>query len=93
MIRAPRSEASSTICATSPRGIRSVTITTSLTPFSSASSTASLVNAGGTVTTEPSIGAPWCSTAWATVSNTGTPCTSRPRRPGVTPPTIFAPAP
>ena len=37
-----------------------MTITTSLTPFSSASSTASLVNAGGTVTTEPSIGAPWC---------------------------------
>ena len=93
MIRAPRSVASSTIWATSPRGIRSVTITTSLTPFSSASNTASFVNAGGTVTTEPSIGPPWCSTAWATVSNTGTPWTSRPRRPGVTPPTIFAPAP
>ena len=62
--------------------MRSVTITTSLTPFSIASKTASLVNAGGTVTTEPSIGAPWCSTAWATVSNTGTPWTSRPERPG-----------
>ena len=73
--------------------MRSVTITISLTPFSIASNTASLVNAGGTVTTEPSIGAPWWATAWATVSNTGTPCTSRPSRPGVTPPTTFAPAP
>ena len=34
-----------------------MTITTSLTPLSIASNTASLVNAGGTVTTEPSIGA------------------------------------
>ena len=37
--------------------MRSVTITISLTPFSIASNTASLVKAGGTVTTEPSIGA------------------------------------
>ena len=37
--------------------MRSVTITISLMPFSIASNTASLVNAGGTVTTEPSIGA------------------------------------
>ncbi len=93
MMRAPRSVASSTISATSRRGMRSVTITISSTPFSIASNTASLVNAGGTVTTEPSIGAPWWATAWATVSNTGTPWTSRPRRPGVTPPTTFAPAP
>ena len=93
MIRAPRSVASSTIWATSRRGMRSVTMTISLTPFSIASKTASLVNAGGTVTTEPSIGPPWCSTACATVSKTGTPWTSRPRRPGVTPPTIFAPVP
>ena len=57
MMRAPRSVASSTISATSRRGMRSVTITTSLTPFSIASNTASLVKAGGTVTTEPSIGA------------------------------------
>ena len=49
--------ASSTIWATSPRGMRSVTMTISLTPFSIASKTASLVKAGGTVTTEPSIGA------------------------------------
>ena len=73
--------------------MRSVTITISLMPFSIASNTASLVNAGGTVTTEPLIGAPWCSTACATVSKTGTPWTSRPLRPGVTPPTTFAPAP
>ena len=73
--------------------MRSVTITISLTPFSIASSTASFVKAGGTVTTEPSIGPPWCSTACATVSKTGTPWTSRPLRPGVTPPTTFAPAP
>ena len=56
MMRAPSASASSTICATSRRGMRSVTITISLMPCSSASNTASLVNAGGTVTTEPSIG-------------------------------------
>ena len=93
MIRAPWRSANSTIWATSRRGMRSVTITTSLIPLATASSTASLVKAGGTVTTEPSIGAPWCSTACATVSNTGTPWTSRPSRPGVTPPTTLAPAP
>ena len=54
MIRAPRIPASSTIWATSRRGIRSVTMTISLIPASIASNTASLVNAGGTVTTEPS---------------------------------------
>ena len=90
MMRAPRSLASSTISATSRRGMRSVTITISLIPFSIASKTASLVKAGDGHT-EPSIGPPWCSTACATVSNTGTPWTSRPLRPGVTPPTIFAP--
>ncbi len=58
MIRAPRSFASSTISATSRRGIRSVTTTISLTPFSIASNTASLVKAGGTVATAPSIGPP-----------------------------------
>ena len=63
MIRAPRIVASSTISATSRRGMRSVTITTSFTPFSIASKTASLVKAGGTVTTEPSIAPPWWSTA------------------------------
>jgi hypothetical protein len=52
--------ASSTISATSPRGIRSVTTTISPIPFSIASKTASLVKPGGTVTTEPSTGAPWC---------------------------------
>ena len=57
MIRAPRRLASSTISATSRRGMRSVTTTISLIPFSIASKTASLVKAGGTVTTEPSIGA------------------------------------
>ena len=93
MMRAPRSAASSTISATSRRGMRSVTMTTSLTPFSIASKTASLVKAGGTVTTEPSIGRPWWATAWSTVSKTGTPCTSRPLRPGVTPPTTWAPVP
>ncbi len=54
MMRAPRRFASSTIWATSKRGIRSVTITISLMPASIASNTASFVNAGGTVTTEPS---------------------------------------
>jgi hypothetical protein len=91
MIRAPRRLASSTIWATSRRGIRSVTTTISVMPFSIASNTASLVNAGGTVTTAPSGAEPWCSTICSTVSNTGTPWTSRPLRPGVTPPTIFEP--
>ncbi len=68
MMRAPRSVASSTICATSRRGMRSVTMTMSLTPFSIASKTASFVKAGGTVTTEPSIGPPCASTTCATVS-------------------------
>src|SRR5262249_20553536 len=54
MMRAPRSVASSTICATSPRGMRSVTMTISLTPASIASNTASRVNGGGTVTMDPS---------------------------------------
>ena len=54
MMRAPRRLASSTISATSRRGMRSVTTTISLTPFSIASTTASLVKAGGTVTTAPS---------------------------------------
>ena len=89
MMRAPRMAASSTISATSRRGIRSVTTTMSPIPFSIASKTASFVNAGGTVTTDPSIGPPWWSTACSTVSNTGTPCTSRPLRPGVTPPTTL----
>ena len=48
--------------------MRSVTMTMSLTPFSIASNTASLVKAGGTVTTEPSIGPPYASTACSTVS-------------------------
>ena len=53
MMRAPWASASSTICATSPRGMRSVTITMSSTPFSIASNTASRQNTGGTVTTDP----------------------------------------
>ncbi len=56
MMRAPFASASSTIWATSRRGIRSVTITISSMPCSSASNTASLVKAGGTVTTEPFTG-------------------------------------
>ena len=71
--------------------MRSVTMTISLMPFSIASKTASLVKAGGTVTTEPSIGEPWSATACWTVSKTGTPWTSRPLRPGVTPPTTLEP--
>ena len=51
--RAPWASANSTIWATSRRGMRSVTMTTSRMPFSIASKTASLVKAGGTVTTEP----------------------------------------
>ena len=43
MMRAPRASASSTISATSARGIRSVTITTMRMPFSIASKTASFV--------------------------------------------------
>jgi hypothetical protein len=54
MMRAPRSFASSTICATCRRGMRSVTTTMSPMPFSMASNTASRVKLGGTHTTEPS---------------------------------------
>jgi hypothetical protein len=54
MMRAPRRPASSTIWATSPRGMRSVTTTISLMPASIASKTASRVKRGGTVTTVPS---------------------------------------
>jgi len=54
MMRAPRMPASSTICATSRRGMFSVTTTISWMPCSSASNTASRVKAGGTHTTEPS---------------------------------------
>jgi hypothetical protein len=88
MMRAPRL-ASSTICATSPRGMRSVTTTISLMPASMASNTASRVKRGGTVTIEPST----CirDVMSRTQSWTGTPYTSRPARPGVTPPTIFVP--
>ena len=60
MMRAPRSFASSTIWATSRRGMRSVTITMISIPFSIASNTASRVNFGGTQTTEPV-------TAWSLV--------------------------
>jgi hypothetical protein len=89
MMRAPRSRASSTICATSPRGMRSVTTTTSLIPASIASNTASRVKRGGTVTIDPSTR---CFAVMSrTQSWTGTPYTSRPARPGVTPPTIFVP--
>ena len=56
MMRAPRSAASSTICATSWRGMFSVTITISRMPFSIASNTASRVKPGGTDTTEPCTG-------------------------------------
>ena len=91
MIRAPRIPASSTIWATSRRGIRSVTITISSMPASIASNTASLVNAGGTVTTEPLGTYPSASATCSTVSKTGTPWTSRPLRPGVTPPTTLDP--
>jgi hypothetical protein len=91
MMRAPLRSASSTISATSRRGMRSVTITISLIPRRIDSKTASFVNAGGTVTTEPSGTYPSASVTCSTVSNTGTPWTSRPLRPGVTPPTTFEP--
>ena len=69
--RAPLRLASSTICATSCRGTRSVTMTSSLIPFSIASKAASRTNAGGTVSTEPST---FCFDVISfTVSNTGTP--------------------
>ena len=89
MMRAPSCEAYSTARATCARGIRSVTTTISLMPASIASSTASIAKAGGTATIEPST---WMRSVSArTVSSTGTPWTSRPLRPGVTPPTTFAP--
>ncbi len=56
MMRAPRRFASSTIWATSLRGMFSVTTTIVFTPFSMASKTASRVKPGGTETIEPSTG-------------------------------------
>ena len=93
MMRAPRSAASSTISATSRRGIRSVTITISLMPFSIASNTASLVKAGGTVTTEPSIGAAVVRDGLGDRVEDRHAVDLAAEAPGVTPPTIFAPAP
>ena len=89
MTRAPSCSACSTNSATSLRGMRSVTTTISFTPASMASCTASAANAGGTTTMEPSTRVR--SVNARTVSSTGTPCTSRPLRPGVTPPINFAP--
>ncbi len=70
-----------------------MTITTSLTPFSSASNTASLVNAGGTVTTEPSIGRAVMLDGLRDRVEHGHAVHVAPQTPGVTPPTIFAPWP
>ena len=89
MMRAPRSAASSTICATSKRGMFSVTITISFTPASIASNAASRAKFGGTEITDASTRV--LRVISSTVSNTGTPWTSRPPRPGVTPPTILVP--
>ena len=87
--RAPFIDASSTICATSARGTRSVTITSSLIPFSSASNAASRTNAGGTVSTEPSTRSRCRDLAHGVVH--GHAVDVAPAAPGVTPPTIFEP--
>ena len=58
-------------------------------PASSASSTEAFVNLAGTKMTVAL--APVASTASRTVLNTGTPSTSWPPLPGVTPPTTFVP--
>src|SRR5712691_4124299 len=70
-------------------GMPSVTHTMRATPASSASRTASAANRAGTNTS--AVFAPVRSTASATVSNTGTPSTSRPPFPGVTPATTCVP--
>jgi len=54
MMRVPRKRANSTICATSPRGIRSVTTTISFDARLYRLEHASRVKAGGTATTDPS---------------------------------------
>ena len=89
MMRAPSWRAYSTARATSARGMRSVTTTMSFTPASIASRMASVAKAGGTATIAPSMRSR--SVKARTVSSTGTPWTSRPLRPGVTPPTTFEP--
>ena len=58
-------------------------------PASTASYTASAANGAGTKTID--VFAPVSATAAATVSNTGTPSTSWPPFPGVTPATSFVP--
>lgn len=68
-------------------GIPSVIQITKSKSASTASIMESAANAGGTYTTEAV--APVFSFASATVLNTGTPSTSKPPLPGVTPPTIL----
>ena len=68
MIRAPRMSASSTIWATSPRGIRSVTIDDQPDAVLDRLEDRVLGERGGTVTTEPYGTAPVASTTCATVS-------------------------
>ena len=70
-------------------GIPSVMQITRSTPASAASSTESAANRGGTKIML--VFAPVSATARCTVSNTGTPSTSCPPLPGVTPPTSSVP--
>ena len=89
MTRAPCCRASSSTCTTWPLGMRSVTSTTSLTPLEMASNAASFAKATGTLMRVQSTRVR--STISLTLSYTGTPCTLRPLRPGVTPPTMLEP--
>ncbi len=76
--------------AMSRAGMSSVTQTMSRMPPSAASIMASRAKPAGTKTTETS--GLVCSMASATVSNTGTPLTSWPARPGDVPATTLVPA-
>ena len=72
-------------------GTPSVIAITVWMPASTASYTASAANGAGTKTI--AVFAPCSDTASATVSSTGTPSTSWPPLPGVTPATSFVPYP
>ena len=93
--RAPCSSAAAAIAMASQTGTRSGTRTTVFTPASMASMAADFTRRAGTKTTETSIGPPDFSSqdafASLTVSKTGTPWTSWPPLPGVTPATTFVP--
>ncbi len=88
--RASASLAALEMASTSQIGTRSGMMTSSLTPAAMASRAADLTIGAGMYRTETSRGPDFSHASW-TVSNTGTPSTSCPPLPGVTPATTLVP--